>query len=111
MTEYEFAWSDPYQAMVLVSDIPDAHPRHPGYTLLSGDVVQLYTDGTWAKVHPGNVMVGFVLSDEDVQNKLKPVWMRSAQLNFYVVGDVEASEVDPALTTVPETRDWHGYDF
>lgn len=107
----EFQWSEPYQAMMLTEDIPDAHPRHPGYGLLTEDVMQLYSDGTWAKVHPGNVVVGFVLSPEDVQSRMKPVWMRSAQLAFYVVGDVASSEVDPDLTEVPTTREWHGYDF
>ncbi|UDL16328.1 hypothetical protein SEA_ZOOMAN_44 [Microbacterium phage Zooman] len=104
----DFQWSDPYQVMMVTEEMNGRHPRHVDYPLLPGDSIQLYTDGTWAKVSPGLMVAGFVLSEEDVQTRMKAVWMQSANLAFHVLGDVEEADIDIALTQAPEVE---GYDL
>lgn len=101
----EFEWSDPYQMMMVTEEIEGAHPRHGSYPLLQGDIMQLYTDGTWAKVGPGLMVAGFVLSEEDVQKRMKAVWLQNANLAFHVLRDVEEDELDLALIQAPEEYD------
>lgn len=50
----------------VTSTIEVAHPLHPHYPLLPGDLLVRDFDGTWAKEAPGLAVVGFVLSDEQV---------------------------------------------
>ncbi len=103
-------WSDPYQILVVTEEIRGAHPKLVDYPLLPEDMLQLYTDGRWAKIGPGMLVVGFVLSEEQVQT-LKPIWVRSMHLNYHYVGDVDPSEVDPSLTQVPGGEGGSGYDL
>lgn len=104
----DFQWSEPYQVMTVTETIDGAHPQHIDYPLLPEDCLQLYTDGTWAKISPGLMVTGFVLNPEQVQT-LKPVWMKNANLAYHIIGDVAPEDVDPALTQV--LANGHGYDF
>ena len=107
----EFQWSDPYQVMMVTEEMVGRHPRHVDYPLLPGDSIQLYTDGTWAKVSPGMLVGGFELSEEDVQTRMKAVWMQNANLAFHVLGDVEEKDLDPALTVAPAAPAANDYDL
>ena len=48
-----------------------AHPKHPQYPLLPGDLLIKRADGTFGKFGPGLGIEGFVLSEEQ-QVTLKP---------------------------------------
>ena len=103
-------WSDRYQILAVTEEIQGAHSKFDNYSLLPEDLLQLYTDGTWAKIAPGILVTGFVLSPEQVQT-LKPIWVRSVHLSYHYEADVDASEVDPSLYSMPEEKDNGGYTF
>jgi hypothetical protein len=106
----EIKWSDPYQMLMVTEEIEGAHPKLANYPLLPEDLVSLYDDGTWAKVGPGMMVTGFVLSPEQVQ-KLKPVWLQSMHLNYHLIGDVDPDEVEADLYGVPKEEDNGGYSL
>lgn len=84
------------QGLMVTEEIAGAHPQHPNYPLLPEDLVAREADGSWHKYAPGLAVVGFVLSEEQVQT-LQPVWLQSAHLFYDVTGEVDPHDVDPRL--------------
>lgn len=73
--------------------INGAHPLHPNYPLLPGDVLTRDPDGTYTK-HTGIGMFGFVLSPEDV-TALEPV---GGQIVMTSWGDPDILASSPSST-------------
>lgn len=70
--------------------IDGAHPLHPKYPLLPGDLLVRDAGGTWAKEAPGLAVIGFELTPEQ-EAALQPVQFSRAGLAYSVIpsaGDV-----------------------
>lgn len=70
-------------AMMVLGEIPGAHPSVKGYSLLPEDLLVQSGDGTWRKAAPGIMIGGFVLTAEQ-EADLRLVRFRSDHLSYEV---------------------------
>lgn len=76
--------SETSDGYVVTQTIEEAHPLHPTYPLLQGDLLVRDSDGTFAKVCPGLHVSGFVLKQLDLFN-IHPVKFISRGLDYEIL--------------------------
>jgi len=68
----------------VTQDIRGAHPKHVTYPLLEGDILVRDGDFTFSKVAPGLAVLGFVLTEKQIEESLRPVTYNNNGLEYWI---------------------------